>query len=203
VRREKEGPVSSKGGRRAPRRVRVADAVALRSAVRVGRRPSGGAVSRAGVVADRGVVWPVLGTALLCAPPTRRAGAAGLAAVGCSSVVTNTLKLTVRRRRPPAPLRLGARTAGRSPTTWSFPSGHTASAFAFGVAGAVAQPLAGTSLVPLALAVAASRLTTARHHPSDVAAGVGIGCAVGIAVGVSVRRLAARRAAARGPADRG
>jgi membrane-associated phospholipid phosphatase len=186
-------PVSRKNGRKAPRRVRAADAVALRSAIRIGQRPTGGAVSRASQVADRGVVWPALGIALLCAPRTRQAGAAGLAAVGATSAVTHALKPTVRRRRPPAPLRLGARTTGRPPTTWSFPSGHTASAFAFGVASAVAQPPVGSSLLPVAIAVGASRLTTARHHPSDVAAGVAIGCAVGLAAGVTARRLAARR----------
>jgi undecaprenyl-diphosphatase len=180
-------------GRRAPLPLRAADAAALRSAVHVGRRPLGVALNRVGVLADRGVVWPVLGTALACAPRTRQAGVAGVAAVGATSALTNTLKLAVRRRRPSAVLRFGANAPGNPPTTWSFPSGHTASGLALGVAVTVAQPLAGAPLLPLAVAVAASRLTTGRHHPSDVAAGVSIGVAVGLVAGVTARRVAARR----------
>jgi membrane-associated phospholipid phosphatase len=108
----------------------------------------------------------------------RRAAGRGLIAIVIASVVANgPAKLLVRRRRPssrshPALI--------RTPRSTSFPSGHSATAFAF-VTGACAElPMLAPALVPLAGAVAYSRVHTGVHYPSDVAVGVGIGIASGL-----------------------
>jgi len=110
----------------------------------------------------------------------RRAAGRGLIAITIAAVVANgPAKLLTRRRRPssrshPALI--------RTPRSTSFPSGHSAAAFAF-VTGACSElPVLTPGLVPLAGAVAYSRVHTGVHYPSDVAAGVGIGIGSGLLV---------------------
>lgn len=64
------------------------------------------------------------------------------------------------------------------PRSTSFPSGHSATAFAFATATSRELPASSVVLVPLAGAVAYSRVHTGVHYPSDVVAGatIGIGC---------------------------
>jgi membrane-associated phospholipid phosphatase len=108
----------------------------------------------------------------------RRAAGRGLIAIAIAAGVANgPAKLLARRRRPssrshPALI--------RTPRSTSFPSGHSAAAFAF-VTGACAElPALAPALVPLAGAVAYSRVHTGVHYPSDVAVGVGIGIGSGL-----------------------
>jgi len=111
----------------------------------------------------------------------RRAAGRGLIAVAIAAVVANgPAKLLARRRRPssrshPALI--------RTPRSTSFPSGHSAAAFAF-VTGVCAElPALAPALVPLAGTVAYSRVHTGVHYPSDVAVGVGIGIGSGLLAG--------------------
>jgi membrane-associated phospholipid phosphatase len=108
----------------------------------------------------------------------RRAAGRGLIAIAIAAGVANgPAKLLAHRRRPssrshPALI--------RTPRSTSFPSGHSAAAFAF-VTGACAElPVLAPALVPLAGAVAYSRVHTGVHYPSDVAAGMGIGIGSGL-----------------------
>lgn len=103
----------------------------------------------------------------------RRAAASGLAAVGLTSAVVNVaLKPVGRRRRPPRDAhRVVAARRVRMPSSASFPSGHSASAFAFAVGAARVLPAAGVPLRALAAAVAYSRVHTGVHYPGDVIAG--------------------------------
>jgi 4-amino-4-deoxy-L-arabinose transferase-like glycosyltransferase/membrane-associated phospholipid phosphatase len=61
----------------------------------------------------------------------------------------------------------------------SFPSGHTASAFAQSFVLSAMYPAARKLVWPLAVGVAINRIVTVRHFPSDVVAGLWIGLAVG------------------------
>jgi len=108
----------------------------------------------------------------------RRAAGRGLTAVAIAAVVANgPAKLLVRRPRPSSRERP---TLIRTPRSTSFPSGHTAAAFAF-VAGASAElPVLAPVLIPLAGTVAYSRVYTGVHYPSDVAAGAAIGIGAGL-----------------------
>ena len=59
----------------------------------------------------------------------------------------------------------------RMPGSRSFPSGHSASAFAFATGVGRTMPLAAAPLRALAAAVAYSRVHTGVHYPGDVAIG--------------------------------
>jgi len=114
-------------------------------------------------------------------PTGRRAAVHGLAAVAVTSTVVNAaIKPLARRRRPD-------RLAGevpvarhvRMPTSRSFPSGHSAAAFAFATGVGHVSPAAGVPLRALAALVAYSRVHTGVHYPGDVLAGALIGSTLG------------------------
>jgi membrane-associated phospholipid phosphatase len=108
----------------------------------------------------------------------RRAARRGLIAIAIAAAVANgPAKLLVRRRRPSSPSRP---TLIRTPRSTSFPSGHTAAAFAFATGACGELPALGLALTPLAGAVAYSRVHTGVHYPSDIAAGVAIGVGSGL-----------------------
>lgn len=114
----------------------------------------------------------------------RRAAGRGLFALVIAAGVANgPAKLLVRRRRPSS---RSYPTLIRTPRSTSFPSGHSAAAFAF-VTGTCAElPALAPVLVPLAGTVAYSRVHTGVHYPSDVAVGVAIGIGSGLLAGSKV-----------------
>jgi membrane-associated phospholipid phosphatase len=125
-------------------------------------------------------LWLVVagGLALFGGRRGRRAAWRGLIAIAIAAGVANgPAKLLVRRRRPSS---RGQPTLIRTPRSTSFPSGHSATAFAFATGASAELPVLMPVLVPLAGAVAYSRVHTGVHYPSDVAAGVGIGIASGL-----------------------
>jgi membrane-associated phospholipid phosphatase len=107
----------------------------------------------------------------------RRAAASGLACVAVASVTVNVgAKLATRRARPDRD------SAGVTPdrhvpmpTSTSFPSGHTAAAFAFAAGVHRPWPAASVPLFVLAATVGYSRVHTGVHYPGDVLAGAAIG----------------------------
>ena len=108
----------------------------------------------------------------------RRAARRGLIAIAIAAALANgPAKLLVRRRRPFSRSRP---TLIRTPRSTSFPSGHSAAAFAFATGACAELPSLAPALVPLAGAVAYSRVHTGVHYPSDVAGGVVIGIGSGL-----------------------
>jgi len=125
-------------------------------------------------------LWLLLagGLALFGGRGGRRAAGRGLFAIAIAATVANgPAKLLVRRRRP---FSRSSPALIRTPRSTSFPSGHSAAAFAFTTATCAELPVLLPALVPLAGAVAYSRVHTGVHYPSDVAAGVGIGIGSGL-----------------------
>lgn len=105
----------------------------------------------------------------------RNAAARGLASIAVSSVAANlVLKPLTRRRRPDSSRLLAARRA-RVPGSSSFPSGHSASAFAFATGVGSVLPFEAIPIRGLAALVAYSRVHTGVHHPADVVAGALLG----------------------------
>ncbi|MFG2637177.1 bifunctional phosphatase PAP2/diacylglycerol kinase family protein [Streptomyces sp. NPDC048362] len=143
--------------------------------------------------ANHGVLWFATAAAMAASrtPRSRRAAVRGLASLGLASLTINTIgKRSVRRTRPvldPVPL---VRQLKRQPITTSFPSGHAASAAAFAAGVALESPAWGAAVAPVALSVAASRVYTGVHFPSDVLAGA----ALGVGAAFLVRRLVPTRA---------
>jgi undecaprenyl-diphosphatase len=110
----------------------------------------------------------------------RDAAVTGLASIAVTSATLNLgVKRIVRRRRPDrvaeaVPL---ARQV-RMPSSTSFPSGHSAAAFAFATGAGHVLPSSGVPLRALAALVAYSRVHTGVHYPSDVLAGALLGGAI-------------------------
>ena len=108
--------------------------------------------------------------------------------MGATSAVANlAVKGAVRRARP---TRREVTSHGdvSMPGSTSFPSGHTASAFAFALAVSAEIPALALPLFPLASAVGYSRVHTGVHYPGDVVAGALLGSVVGTFVPWAARQ---------------
>jgi membrane-associated phospholipid phosphatase len=142
------------------------------------------------------VKWPLfalVGALGDCRCPRRRrmfpaALAAALAAATAGILVT-LVKVTVDRARPPV-ADPSLDPVGAVPASASFPSGHTATAFATAVAVGLVYPRLRLPLLALAALVALSRIYLGMHYSTDVLAGLVLGVAVGAAVGWGVLRVA-------------
>lgn len=136
-----------------------------------------------------GAIWIALAALLLIVPGFRRSGLAVSFALAIDFVVVNLiLKPWVGRERPcdltvPEDMLLACL------SDHSFPSGHTAAAFAAVVALLFCHPKAGMVALMLALLMGFSRLYLFVHYPSDVIAGA----LLGILFGFLGYRLAFRR----------
>jgi undecaprenyl-diphosphatase len=107
----------------------------------------------------------------------RRAATTGLACVAAvASLVNLGFKPLGRRRRPDrATEKVPVARHVRMPSSTSFPSGHSAAAFAFATGVGHVLPPAAIPLRGLAALVAYSRVHTGVHYPGDVVAGALIG----------------------------
>jgi undecaprenyl-diphosphatase len=63
---------------------------------------------------------------------------------------------------------------------YSFPSGHTLHAVCFTLQATAHFPQLGVVLIPLALAIAGSRVILGLHYPTDVLAGAALGALLGM-----------------------
>ncbi len=118
----------------------------------------------------------------------------GLASVAVTATVLNVgVKPIVRRRRPDrvaqdVPLSRQV----RMPSSASFPSGHSAAAFAFATGVGKVLPAAGFPLRALGALVAYSRVHTGVHYPGDVLAGALLGGALAQATTRALERRSRR-----------
>jgi membrane-associated phospholipid phosphatase len=124
----------------------------------------------------------------------RQAAGMGLASLGVASAIVNIgIKPLARRRRPDrdtsgVPLSRHV----PMPATRSFPSGHTASAFAFATAVGHVLPRDALALRALAAAVGYSRVHAGVHFPGDVVLGALIGTSAAQITVYALERRATR-----------
>jgi membrane-associated phospholipid phosphatase len=129
-------------------------------------------------------------------PAGRRAAVLGLASVGLTATVVNlAIKPLGRRGRPdPVAGEVPVARQVRLPSSRSFPSGHSAAAFAFATGVGRALPREAAALRVLAALVSYSRIHTGVHYPGDVVAGSLIGGALAqLTTHALEPRLAARQ----------
>jgi diacylglycerol kinase family enzyme/membrane-associated phospholipid phosphatase len=134
-------------------------------------------------IADHSALWVVVaGILAVRRGAGRKAAGRGLLAIALSSALANgVLKPLLPRRRPAAAELPPYRRIPDPPTSSSFPSGHAASAAAFATAVVMENRKVAPAVVPLAAAVAYSRVHVGVHWTSDVLAGAAVGSGVALA----------------------
>ena len=127
-----------------------------------------------------GVIWYALMLALplLYGAEGLRVAAIMLATGAVGLALYKFLKRTFVRERPFI-RHAGISLAGAPLDRYSFPSGHTLHAVAFTWMAVAAFPALGIVLLPLALAIAASRVVLGLLYPTDVLVGALLGAITG------------------------
>ncbi len=129
-----------------------------------------------------GWLWYSLGTILLAVGGSRGYEAVG--AAGCAAIagifVFKALKKLSRRQRP-CQLEPHCWSKVLPPDQFSFPSGHTMTAFSIALVVSFFYPGLEGPLYFLAASIAVSRVVLGMHFLSDVLAGAVLGSALGVA----------------------
>ena len=138
-----------------------------------------------------GVFWYMLMAAILIVEqgdgltPVLHMLAAGLT----GTLIYKWLKHKTHRPRP-YQVRQDVWVVGKPLDHFSFPSGHTLHAVAFGLVALFYYPALAFLLVPFIVMVAMSRVILGLHYPSDVLAGASIGYVIAqISIQISTKIL--------------
>lgn len=137
---------------------------------------------------DHGFIWLCIALVLVLLRTTRQTGRACFVAIGLNYVIVNLLAKPLFARARPCEISDVIQSLITCPMDHSFPSGHTATAFAAAVAITCFQPRLGTPLLFLATSIAFSRLYLFVHFPSDVLIGMIIGSLCALMAVKIVRR---------------
>jgi undecaprenyl-diphosphatase len=127
-----------------------------------------------------GWLWYAMGLAILLFGGDERFAALG--AAGLSSVLSILLFIWLKRltgRRRPCQIEPHCWATLLPPDQFSFPSGHTMTAFAVAIPLSMFYPNITIGLLFCALSIAMSRILLGMHFLSDVVAGALIGTALG------------------------
>jgi membrane-associated phospholipid phosphatase len=126
---------------------------------------------------EYGALWIAAALAGARLDPERRSDwLAAAALVPAALTVNAVVKRVVRRRRP---MLRGLPPIGRSPVTFSFPSGHAATSFAGAIAIAELEPRLRAPLLGAASLMTFTRPYLGVHYPFDVLVGAALGTALG------------------------
>ena len=132
--------------------------------------------------AGDGWLWYALGLAILLAGDAQRGQAlAGGALAAVSSVVCFQFMKRLANRRRPCCIEPHGWADLLPPDRFSFPSGHSMTAFAVATSVVLAYPALLGILLACALSVAASRILLGMHFLSDVLVGSVLGVLLGYA----------------------
>lgn len=128
-----------------------------------------------------GWLWYALGASLLLGGGPGRWLAVGAAALAAATGIAMFLALKkLTRRRRPCAIEPHCWSTLLPPDQFSFPSGHTITAFAVIVPVMLVYPALASWLLVSALSVAASRILLGMHFLTDVIAGMALGTVLGL-----------------------
>lgn len=124
------------------------------------------------------ILWIVIGLIMIYTRKYRMFGLVLIAAIILEFCMVASLKLIVERPRPFEEYAVNALVTSFS--SYSFPSGHTASLFCAATVVSVFRRSAAPSMFALAFIVGLTRMYMYAHYPTDVLAGavVGVLCAL-------------------------
>lgn len=137
---------------------------------------------------NNGMVWLIPAFVLFLTRKYRQAGFNIVVTIGICWLVNQLLKSVVMRPRPFTEIEM-LTVLIEHPSSWSFPSGHTCSAFAAAYAYTRSFKKWGGWTYVLAVIIAASRMYVGVHYASDVLAGAVIATVLAVIVYALCRRF--------------
>jgi undecaprenyl-diphosphatase len=144
-------------------------------------------IARFLTAAGDGRTWTAIALALLATRSPTPVHIALRLAAGCTlgALAAQVLKRTLNRARPTSAI-AGFEALAENPDAFSFPSGHTAAAFAVAVAVFGEAPYLGPLALLLATGIGLSRVYLGAHYPIDVLVGGVLGAVVGAGARLAV-----------------
>lgn len=123
---------------------------------------------------DRGFIWIIIGLILFISKKTRIVGIELLFSLFIGSILVNDILKPIFQRTRPCDIMM-IDLIIKHPGGYSFPSGHTASAFSAAFSAFLNNKKLGFILIIIAVISGFSRMYLFVHYPSDVLAGMIIG----------------------------
>lgn len=131
---------------------------------------------------EAGILWIVMAVVLLICPKTRRIGGIVTAALLLDVIVCNGMLKPLVARTRPYDINTAVQLIVKKPWDYSFPSGHTAAAFAATTALICAgEKRLWIPALIVSVLIAFSRLYLYVHFPTDVLGGLIVGVLCGLA----------------------
>lgn len=124
---------------------------------------------------DYGILWISVSLLLFINKKTRKIGLSALISLAVCALIVNVFLKPIVHRIRPFDMITEFQILIKKPTDWSFPSGHTASAFTMTYVFYKYLKKYFSFVLILSILISFSRLYLTLHYPSDVIAGIIIG----------------------------
>lgn len=138
---------------------------------------------------NAGIFWIILSLVLCIPKKTRSAGIQMLVSMAIAFLIANLILKPLIARQRPCWIDPAVSLLIKSPTDYSFPSGHSVNGFATAVALFCNHRKLGIFALILAALIAFSRLYNFVHFPTDVLTGILLGTVTAIVVHVVFERI--------------